>query len=94
MITVIRREHLQELREHVDAARIREQLGEFPWRDDVAVGTVIQAQHIVELRTALAAVYKARGHLPPNYTDGDLKAGVVIRAAHVEELRAAVAAVE
>jgi hypothetical protein len=92
--TVIRLDHLRELREHVNSARVREELGEFSWRDDLAVGSLVRAQHIVELRMALEAVYQARGHSPPHYTDEALGTGTPIKATHVDELRLAVMAVE
>lgn len=96
MSTVIRLTHLVELRDHIDMVRTREGLPAFPWADPnpVANNTVVQARHIVDLRTALAEVYVAQGLLPPVYTDGTLSAGVVIKATHIDELRAAVMAVE
>jgi hypothetical protein len=92
--TVIRFEHLRELREHVDWARLREELATFAWRDDLAVGSLVRAQHILELRTALSALYQARGQSPPSYTDEALSAGTPVKAVHVDELRFAVMAVE
>ncbi|MCX6539831.1 MAG: family 16 glycosylhydrolase [Acidobacteria bacterium] len=94
--TVIRLAHMMQLRDHIDAVRTREGLPAFLWADPnpAANSTVVQARHIVDLRTALADVYVARGLLPPVYTDGTLSAGVVIKATHINELRATVMAVE
>lgn len=94
--TPIRRVHVVELREHIDALRTRERLSAFPWTDPtLAVGsTLVRADHVVELRTALADVYTALALALPVYTDATLTAGVTIKAIHIDELRAATVAVE
>jgi hypothetical protein len=56
---------------------------------------VIKAQHIIDLRSALAAAYLAAMLTPPTYSDPMLTIGVTVaRAAHIAELRAAVRAIE
>jgi len=51
--------------------------------------------HVLELRSALDAVYAAAGVPSPAYTEASLEAEVtVIKAVHLNELRAAVRAVE
>ena len=61
----------------------------------IAGATAISAAHIVELRTALDAVYAAASRPAPTYTDGVLQQGVtMVRAVHITELRAAVVAIE
>jgi hypothetical protein len=54
----------------------------------------VSAAHILELRSALAAVYTALLRPPPVYTDPALGPGATIKAAHVNELRGAVTAIE
>lgn len=94
--TVIRLVHVTELRNHIDALRVQENLGAFPWSDlSLTAGiSAVRAQHIVDLRNALAAVYTARGLSLPVYTDPNLTAGATIKAVHVDDLRAAVMAAE
>lgn len=96
MSTVVLLAHMVELRDHIASQRVLDGLPAFPWADPtpVAKSTVVRAQHIVDLRAALAEVYVTRGFVPPVYTDGTLSAGVTIRAAHIAELRAAMMAVE
>ena len=46
--------------------------------------------HLLELREALAAMYRAAGRAEPHWTDPALSVGMTpIRAAHLTELRAA-----
>jgi len=68
----------------------------FSWTDAIVSGlTPIRAQHILDLRTALAAVYTNATLPPPTYTDSGLVPGVTpLRAVHIEELRDAIVAIE
>ena len=59
-----------------------------------AGATVIGAQHIIDLRTALSQAYAAEGVTPPPYTDPTLGAGTTMKAAHIAEIRAAIVALE
>ena len=93
-VTLIRAVHFTELRARIDDLRTRYALGAFTWTDTIAVGTPIRAVHVSELRTALGAVYQARGQGQPSYTDPTVVAGTTgIKAVHVSELRAAIRAV-
>jgi hypothetical protein len=60
----------------------------------MGAGITIKAQHLLDLRVALTAVYVAAGLPVPTYTDPDLAAGTTMRVAHIAELRAAVIAIE
>lgn len=94
--TMIRLQHLVELREHIDDLRTREGLAAFQWSDPnpTARSTVVRAQHVVDLRNAIGAVYTARGRSVPVYTDPALGAGAVVKAVHVDQLRSAVIVAE
>lgn len=91
----IRAVHITELRTRIDAQRVRFGLDAFGWTDTTvtAGATLIRAQHIVDLRTALSEAYVAAGRTPPSYTEV-ITAGITAKAAHVEELRTAVVAIE
>ncbi len=88
-VTTIRALHVQELRNRVDAARLRFGLAAFAWRDPSLVGgqTFVRAIHILDLRSALAAVYQAAGRPEPSYTDQALADGMAVRALHLSEVR-------
>ena len=61
----------------------------------LAGGTRVRLVHLMELRSALAAVYEAAGRSVPRWTDAAPVAGATpIRAVHLMELRFAVVAVE
>lgn len=94
--TVIRRVHVTQLRDRVNAVRGKYGLQPYPWTDpSLIVGsTIVRAQHIRDLRDALTQVYVAAGVAPPDYTDPDLVVGLVIKVAHITELRAAILRME
>ena len=94
--TTVRRTHITELRDRIDALRGRYQLPLFSWTNPlVPNATVIQAQHIIELRTALLEVYPRTPLQAPTFTDPVLvPRSTTIRAAHIQELRNAVIAIE
>lgn len=57
--------------------------------------TTIKRAHLVELRTALTAVFAARGLQAPAWSDSTIAPGAtVVRAVHIIELRAGVLTVE
>ena len=87
--------HIRELRTRIDALRARVNRSPYAWTDPtlVAGSTVIRAQHILDLRSALSEVYISAGLTPPVYTDSSL-AGVTVKMVHIAELRAAVIAIE
>jgi hypothetical protein len=94
--TLVKSLHVSQLRERIDALRAAHGLPAYNWADpNLAVGfSVVRAQHLLDLRTALAQAYIAAGRTPPSYTDPGLGAGLTIRTAHIAELRAAVAALQ
>jgi hypothetical protein len=94
--TTVRRTHITELRDRIDALRGRYQLPLFSWTNPlVANATVIQAQHIMELRAALLEVYPRIPMQAPTFEDPVLvPRSTVIRAPHIQELRNAVVAIE
>ncbi len=91
--TPIKAVHFIELRERIEALRLRNRLAAFPWTDPtlVAGATPVRHVHLTELRSALDAVYDAARRSRPVYTDTRNAAGATaIKAAHIMELRAAV----
>jgi hypothetical protein len=95
-LTTIKRVHITELRDRINALRARAGLGAYAWTDPSLVmgASQVRAQHVVDLRTALAQAYVAMSRSAPVYSDPSLSPGVNVRAVHVSELRAAVLAIE
>jgi hypothetical protein len=94
---VIRAVHVTQLRTRIDALRNREGISSFGWIPTTisATSTVVARQQILDLRTALAAVYVAMEMTPPTYTNASLTAGAsIVRAIDFAELRSAVTAIE
>jgi hypothetical protein len=91
----IKRLHVSELRGAINYVRQFYGMSVFVFTDDPLVvgSTPIKADHIIQMRTALQAVYLQRGMAPPTYADPSLSAGTTIQAVHVNQLRAAVLAV-
>jgi RHS repeat-associated protein len=91
-ITVVRAQHVDELRACVNALRAQVSLPAVNWTDAIqAQQTWIRAVHIVELRAALAEVFVAQGKTSPAYTDATPSTQVtVIRAVHITEIRNAI----
>jgi len=94
-VTPVKRVHLMQLRTRIDALRSRYGgLPAFSYTDTAEV-TTIKAQHIIELRQALAPAYLAATGTAATYaTDPSLAAGAFIKQAHISELRARVLAIE
>ena len=92
----IRRIHITELRERIDALRLQFALAGFPWTDStLAAGrTTIQSQHIADLRAALSQVYVAARLTPPIYTDLMIAPGITVKAVHIIEIRGNVISLE
>jgi len=83
----IRRAHVAELRDAVNALRSAAGLPPASWTDSiVAQSTPVRAAHILELRSRLTEAFTAFG-LPPPAFGAPVAAGGVIRAAEVQELR-------
>jgi hypothetical protein len=94
-VSSIKRVHITELRERIDALRVGAGLPPFAWSPLAAAGNPILAAHLTELRAALGQVYTSMGRSAPAYTDPVLTPGVTpMKAVHVMELRDAVIAVE
>ena len=87
--TQIKAVHLTELRGYIDCLRSSQGLGGYEWTDGTITSgvTVIKAEHILELQTALESV------VPDPSWSGDVSEGLVIRAEHIEEIRDAIEAV-
>ena len=91
MVTIVRAVHVQEMRDRITALRVARDLAAFLWTDPVLFATmsVITANHMQELRTALAAVYAEDGDEDPTCTN-QVATGAVISALDVNETRAAI----
>jgi M6 family metalloprotease-like protein len=94
--TAIKRVHITELRTRIDALRLQYGgLGAFPYTTDPTITpgvTSIKAQHILEMRAALAPAYlTATGNTATYATDPGAGA---VKATHIEELRVLVLSIE
>ena len=71
-------------------------LAPYAWSDPslTAGATWIRAQHIVDLRAALAQAYVAAGLSPPTYTDPVIGSGTTVKIAHIANIRSAIIAIE
>jgi hypothetical protein len=89
--TPVRRNHLLELRDAVNAVRVTAGLAPQVFTDNVvtAGSTPVRAVHVTELRTALNAALSALPFPIPSYANA-VAAGVNIRAVDFQELRNAV----
>lgn len=96
--TIIRAEHVRELRARIDRLRRRFNLSPYSWTDPTLTQTVtpVKAQHFQDLRNALCSVYTlVYGRTTPSICVAPaLAAGQTVMAAHVSDLRAAVFAIE
>lgn len=88
---IIRRSHLIELRDAVNAVRATAGLPAQTWTDDAITPgvTKVRALHVTELRNALGAALTALGVPVPTF-GGTLGTTVNIQASHFTELRTAV----
>ena len=86
-VTVVRAQHIIELRQAVDALRAVAALGPAPWVDPALGAVPIKATHILELRAFLEEAAASLGYAAGNYTDAALAAGMTVKRVHVEELR-------
>lgn len=92
-VTTIKAVHIVELRTRVNNLRAQYLLPVFSYTDPTLTSVLIRAQHILDLRVALAGVYSAVQQSQPQYTDPGLAAGSPVKAAHISDLRNAVVAV-
>lgn len=89
-VTVIKAQHLDELRTAVNAVRATGGLSQATWTDPSLPGTVIKAVPIIELRQNLDQALGVFGLASPLYTDSPLTPGLIVKRVHVEEIRQAV----
>jgi Divergent InlB B-repeat domain len=95
--TVIKAQHVLELRMAIDALRAVNGIGGYNWTDAALsmMSTVAKRIHFSDLRSALAPVCAALAGRCVAYTDPALTTGqTIIKAAHLNELRANVRALE
>jgi hypothetical protein len=87
--TIVKAQHLVELRQAVDALRAVARLAPAQWTDAAPLGLTIKAAHIMELRARLeeAATSPTFGFTPTTYTDPTLGTSMPIKRIHIEELR-------
>lgn len=89
-VTVVRGQHLRELREVVNAVRRAADLPDASWSDPTPEGVSIRATHIQQLRDRLDEALTALSVPVTSYMDPILSTGIngtPIRHQHIEELR-------
>ena len=84
--SLIRAQHLTDLRQAINALRTAGGLAAFPWTNASPAGTAIRAVDIQELRSGLDQALTALGSPTSPYTDPSLP-GVSVRAVHIDQLR-------
>jgi hypothetical protein len=84
--TLVKAQHLTELRQAVNAVRAAAGLGAAGWTDSAPAGMLIKATHIQELRTNLDQALSTLGVPVNQYTDSSLS-GLGIKKVHIEEIR-------
>lgn len=92
-VTIIRAVHISEMRTRTNAVRLAHGLGAYMWSTSATTGSLILAQDILDLRTALAAAYSSASQTPPTYTD-PITQGSIVKAIDVSQLRLAIIALE
>jgi uncharacterized delta-60 repeat protein len=97
-VTVLKAEHILELRARINGVRQRFSLAPVEWTNPTLEGVVPRAQHVLELRAGLLDAYTAGlqngvAVTVPVFADSAL-AGLPIRREHIEQLRAAVRVLE
>ena len=90
--TTVKAVHFQELRNAIDALRLRRGLPRYDWVDRTLRRGVtrIRAVHLTQMRAALDDVYASSGRSRPSYTDTIRAGATPIKARHINELRRAV----
>lgn len=84
--TIIKAQHVTELRQAVNAVRATANLAAATWTDSSLANVTIKAVHIQELRTNLDQALTMLGLATSAYTDASL-AGVALKKVHVDEIR-------
>jgi YD repeat-containing protein len=88
--TVVKADHLNDLRTAVAGVRRAAALPAATWAEAVSSGTPVRADHVRELRQRLDEALQALGLTHPAYTDTTLytgRGGTPIKKKHFEELR-------
>jgi photosystem II stability/assembly factor-like uncharacterized protein len=85
--TVIKAQHIDELRAAVNAVRAAAGLPLASWTDASLPGVIVKAIHITEPREKLNQALEVMGLAIPLYTDQPLIPGVIVKRVHVEEVR-------
>lgn len=85
--TIIKAQHLLELRQAVDAVRLLAGLTAISWTDASPQGVAIKKVHIEELRANLDQALQTLGLPTPSYTDPTLTTITAIKKVHFDELR-------
>jgi hypothetical protein len=89
--SMVRAVHITELRNRVNAQRLRFGLGAASWTDPaLGAGGMIKAQHVSELRVAMQEAYTQAGVSFPSLQDPVLAPGTPVRAVHLSQLRVVV----
>lgn len=86
-ITVVKAQHLLQLRQAVNSVRAAANQGPFNWAEVIQSGVPIKASHVQELRNVLNPARNALGFTSQPFTDNPLVPGVLIKKAHIEEIR-------
>jgi len=89
-VTIIKAQHINELRVAVNAVRETAGLSQALWTDASLPGVFVKAVHIDELRRKLQQAFHETGLPIPSFTDDPLIPGLIVKRAHVEEVRRAV----
>jgi Fibronectin type III domain len=84
--TVVKAQHLTELRQAVNAVRALAGLTAAAWTDASPMSVLIKAAHVQELRTSLDQALSSLGLSISPYTDPTLSSAT-IKAVHFQELR-------
>lgn len=84
--TLIKAQHITELRQAVNVLRAAANLSAANWTDSSLANVTLKAVHIEELRTNLDQALNALGMATSSYTDPALS-GIGIKKVHVDELR-------
>jgi chitodextrinase len=86
-VTIIKKDHVLELRTAVNAVRAAAGLSAASWTNTSLTGVVVQAVHISELRSNLDGARSALGLSTGGYTDALTPGSTIVKAQHVTELR-------
>jgi hypothetical protein len=87
--TIVKAQHIYELRDAVNGVRESAGLSYASWTDPDLSGAFIKVVHIQELRDYLTPALQARGYSPPSWVDPVLS-GKMVKAVHLNQLRDAV----